>query len=520
MGWTERADPTELAAALAFEGAVEVRETHLSTVLLAGDRAIKLIKPVDLPFVQAAALVNRRALCEAEARLNRPFAPHVYRGARAVVRVGDELALAPIDTDGAIDYVVEMRRFDERTTLAARVQGGTATSEDIDQAARHLAAVHRETSLAPPRDERAAMRARVGDTMAALLAAESLDRRRVQALHHGLEAFLDGHLAQLELRSAEGSVRMGHGDLRAEHVVLADDGEVAFVDCLAFDEHLRAGDVAADLAFLAMDLEALGAAELVPGLVAAYRAAGGSPGSDALLAFHVAERALVRAKVDLARREQLPVADPARAELADQAERHLAQAERALWRARGPLVLVVCGAAATGKSTLAGALGELSGFPVLSSDVTRKRLLGLSPTQRAEPSAYTEEWNLRTYDALGSDAALELSAAPSAIVDGTFRYRTDRDAFTASLRSASARCVFIECRAPAAVVAERARTRLLHLERVSDAGTEIAGRQLAEFEPLDEVPPELHLTVRSDRPTPEVLDDVSALLDTRLAGDA
>ena len=518
--WADRADPAELARALALEGPVDVRETHLSTVLLAGDLAIKLIKPLDLPFVRAAALMRRRALCESEVRLNRPFAPRIYRGVRAVIRRAHGLALAPIDTAGAIDYAVVMTRFDERTTLAARVEAGTATSEDVARAARRLAAVHREAASAPGRDERAALRDRVGHTFTDLLASESLDRRCVRSLERGLGAFLDGRQAQLERRSAEGSVRMGHGDLRAEHVVLADDGDVAFVDCLAFDEHLRGGDVAADLAFLAMDLEALGASELVPGLVAAYREAGGDPGDDALLAFHVAERALVRAKVELARRGQLPAADPVRDALAVQAGRHLAQAERALWRARGPLVLVVCGTAATGKSTIAGALAALSGLPMLSSDVTRKRLFGLAPVQRAEPIAYADEWNLRTYHALGSATAVEVAEHGGAIVDGTFRHRADRDAFAVSLRGALARCVFVECRAPAAVVAERARLRLLDRERVSDAGTEVAGRQLAELEPLDEVGPELHLAVRSDRPTPEVLDDVLALLDTRLARGA
>jgi len=118
--------PAEIAAAMArpetYGGRVEqvgLRETHISWVFLAGDRAYKLKKPVMLPFVDYGTAERRRAMCEAEVRLNRRLAPDVYLGVRGVVARRGGVELAPADHPEALEHVVEMRRFDEGHTLAA-----------------------------------------------------------------------------------------------------------------------------------------------------------------------------------------------------------------------------------------------------------------------------------------------------------------------------------------------------------------------------------------------------------------
>ena len=177
---------------------------------------------------------------------------------------------------------------------------------------------------------------------------------------------------------------------------------------------------------------------------------------------------------------------------------------------------MVCGVPASGKSRLAHALAELSGLPHLSSDVIRKRLAGLRPTERAPGDTYSADWNARTYAELGTRAADALAAQGGVIVDATFRHRDDRRAFTAAL-GAQGQVVFIECQAPGPVLARRAAHREHDRDRVSDAGLAIVLREQSCWEPLDEVPASAHLTVRTDRPVEQITADVLALLDRRLA---
>ena len=193
----------------------------------------------------------------------------------------------------------------------------------------------------------------------------------------------------------------------------------------------------------------------------------------------------------------------------------IALGERFAWRARQPLVIAVCGAPASGKSYLARKLAELSGMVHLSSDITRKRLVGVGSTQRAGAEAYSSHWNARTYAELGRRAAREVGASGGAIVDATFRHVVDRQAFAASLGCA-APVLFIECAAPRSVLIERVARRAPDRNRVSDADVSVVLREQQAWEPLDEVPGSAHLTLRTDRSIREIVGDVPALLERRL----
>ena len=130
-------------------GPVEVRETHISWVFLAGDRAYKLKKPIRLPFVDYGTVERRREMCDEEMRLNRRLAPRVYLGRKAVIPAADGVALAPAHDPRAIDHVVEMRRFDEARTLGARVARGGVSYPALVAVGRRLAEFH---AAIPARD--------------------------------------------------------------------------------------------------------------------------------------------------------------------------------------------------------------------------------------------------------------------------------------------------------------------------------------------------------------------------------
>jgi uncharacterized protein len=183
------------------------------------------------------------------------------------------------------------------------------------------------------------------------------------------------------------------------------------------------------------------------------------------------------------------------------------------WAARTPLVLVVAGVSASGKTTLARALAEDSGYAHVSSDVVRKRLAGFAPTHRAPPALYGADANRATYAALGRRAAE--AAKAGVIVDATFRNRVDRDAFREQL-GASTPLLAVECRVPAAVLLARACARLRDAERISDAGPDVVRVQLQSSGRLDELGGRDHLLVRADRTSEALVGAIGDALDRRL----
>jgi aminoglycoside phosphotransferase family enzyme/predicted kinase len=489
---------------LLLDDDVELHETHISWVFVAGERAYKIKKPVVLPFLDYGTLERRRAMCEAEVELNRRLAPDIYLGVRALVPAPDGVRLAGAADPAAVEYAVEMARYDEADTLARRLAAGTAGGAEIAAVGARLAAFHADAAVLAGGAETFK---RPSDDNFATLHGAAPDRRAIARAERSAGAQLAARWDDLDARGAAGRIRDGHGDLRLEHILLGD--RIRVVDCVEFDPELRRADVGSDLAFLVMELHEAGRGDLAVDLVAAYRAAGGDPGDDGLLAGFAAYRAEVRAKVALARSTQLD-GGAAHAKRA-RAERLLRLGTRLRWTAAAPLVVVLAGLSASGKTTIAAVLAEVSGFAHVNSDVVRKRGAGLAPERRAPVELYADAVSRDTYAALGRQAAAD--APRGVIVDATFRRRPDRDAFRAALGDA-APVLFVECRAPADVLLGRARARS---GGVSDAGVDVVRAQLRDADPLDEIEPEAHVMVRSDRSVDAVVGAIADAVDARAA---
>jgi aminoglycoside phosphotransferase family enzyme/predicted kinase len=478
---------------------VEMRETHISWVFLAGQRAYKLKKPVRFPFLDYSTPARRAQLCREEVRLNRRLAPGIYLDVRAVVPTRHGVRLADADDPEAVDHLVEMRRFDERRTLAGAVAAGSALR--LDELAVALVRFHRAAPVRRRRDPVGAWRAIVAENLATLRSLAPAEDTAMDRYERFAMAFLSGHVDRLESRMRAGRVRGGHGDLRADHVIL--EHPLAVVDCLEFDPELRVADVGADIATLVADLTARGAPAAAAELVAHYRDAGGDPGDDALLSFWAAHRALVAAKVTVLR-----------AERGDRAERLIALADHFCWRARLPVVLAVSGVAASGKSTLAAELARRSGLTVVSSDRVRKELAGVPATVRAPATAYQDAMTRRSYAELGRRARAALEEDGGVIVDATFHRRDARRRFEHALGGAVPP-VYLYCQAPPDVLRRRAEARLSEPHRESDAGPEVCERQLAAFEPFG--PEAAAFAVLSEGTPAAVVERALDALDLHLA---
>jgi hypothetical protein len=292
----------------AFEhpaGPVELIETHISWVLLSGEYAYKIKKPLKLPFLDFSTLAARRFYCEEELRLNRRTAPALYLG---VVRIaGDPPRFG--GTGPALEYAVKMRRFPQEALLASLADRGALDEARIDQLARRVADFHAAAESAPPASE-----------------VECVDRATRAALDNfseiaGLAGGRDAHrLALLERwtlaqrrslarvfveRRVLGCVRECHGDLHLGNVALVAGEPVAF-DAIEFSEALRWGDVMSDVAFMAMDLAHRRLPRLAARFVAGYLARTGDRGGLRVLRFYLVYRAMVRAKIEAIRARQLP----------------------------------------------------------------------------------------------------------------------------------------------------------------------------------------------------------------------
>jgi hypothetical protein len=469
---------------------------------------------VRLAFLDYSHAAQRLAYCREEVRLNRRLAPDIYRGVRGLAPSGPGLTLTGADDPGAIDYLVEMRRFDERRTLAGLLRSAGSGGDDrIDAVAiaRRLVEFHADCPVWPGGRSSLPGEA-VTDNLRELIAvADDAELEPLAGLAGLMLRLLRERADYFARRVQDGHVREGHGDLRAEHVVLERD--LRIVDCLEFDRRLRTLDTADDLAFLIMDLVALGAEALAERLVSEYRAAGGDCGPDWLLGFYGVHRALVRVKVLLVRAAQQHKDRPGREQTLAAGRALLAVAHRFAWRARLPAVLVVCGLPASGKSHLARRLASLGGGVWVSSDRVRKELAGVPAAQRAPASAYRPEVSRDTYRELGRRAAQTLGAQRRVIVDATFRHRDDRAAFSAACDAAA---VFVECVAPAAVREARAAGRQQDPQAVSDATVAVVGDEALSWAPLDELDARRHVIVRTDRPVEAALADLSAALEQRL----
>jgi hypothetical protein len=445
-------------------------------VYFAGDRAYKLKRPVSLGFLDFSSREARAAACTREVELNRRFAPDVYLGT-AEVR----------DQDGQVcDRLVVMRRMPAARRLSALVRCRESVATPLRQVARMIAEQHAGASRSPQVSEqgsRDAVRRRWADSIAQTRQVQERMKAREPLIPVALDEaerlamrFLAGRAPLFEARIRDGRIVDGHGDLLADDIFCLEDGP-RILDCLDFDDRLRWLDGLDDAAFLAMDLERLGATELAVQFLAAYAEYARDPTPGGLRHHYVAYRALVRWKVACLRAVQDdPAAGLEAHQLAELAVRHL--------RAGAVTLVLVGGLPATGKSTLAGAVAGQLGFTVLSSDRIRKELAGLSQGASAPADfgggIYTAEWTRRTYAELLRRATGLLAGGESVIADASFTSAQQRTAAAQAASDASADLVQLRCTAPGDLAAERMSTRA---GAASDADEAIASQLEATADP-------------------------------------
>lgn len=445
-------------------------ETHTALLIFIGDRVYKLKKSVDFGFLDFRTPTARRSACRAEVELNSRLAPEAYLGVADVHDPGGELC----------ESLVVMRRMPEHrrlSTLVTADPGSAEVAAAMSALGRLMARFHSRcatsSEIAAYADPEALRRLwRDNVTTLRRFTGDVLDGIEVDRMEELSKTYLDGRAPLLHRRQQQGLIRDGHGDLLADDIFILDDGPQV-LDCLEFDPRLRCGDVLNDVAFLAMDLEHLGAPEAARTFLDVYARSSGEHHPRSLEDHYIAYRAGVRSKVSCLRWSQgdETAAAPAR-EFSALALLHLK-------RGQVPLVLVG-GLPGTGKSTVAAGLSatqEGVTWTLLRSDVVRKELAGMDPSEPA-PSAYgaglyQPQMRRRVYEQLFQRAEVALGLGQGVILDATFSDDQDRTAARRLAAQTRSVLVELECRTPVDAVAHRLAGRASGHQDPSDADLEI-----------------------------------------------
>ena len=500
--------------------AVDLVQTHISYVFLAGDEVYKVKKPVHFSFVDFSTLERRRHFCHEEVRLNRRLAPHVYLGVVAICRAGATYWLGSEGDAAAVEYAVRMRRLPADRTLDQLLDRGEVTPPMIDQLARRLADFHRRADAGPhvsANGDVAAIAAVLEDNFTGMRPFHDVTFAAADddAIQKFSREFLRRQEPLFRCRQAEHRIRDCHGDLHTEHICF--DGEPIIFDCIEFNPKFRYCDTASEIAFLAMDLDYHERPELARHLVSAYAAHADDPELPGLVPFYQCYRAYVRGKVDSLKSAEEEVELAERQRACASAQRHFALAYRYTWAYRGCLV-AIAGLSGTGKSAVAGALGARTGFVHINSDVVRKRLAGLGAEARLsaayEGGLYSPEHSQRTYAAMLAEAAQHLGAGRGVILDATFQRCADRDVARALARKHAVPLLLVECRCREDELRRRLEARQSR-RGASDADWNVYLEQRRRYEVIGNDERDDALVIDTTVPLPEVAGAVERALRSR-----
>jgi aminoglycoside phosphotransferase family enzyme/predicted kinase len=485
---------------------IRLLETHISWVLLTGDFAYKIKKPVNLGFLDFSTLGMRGHYCEEELRLNRRLAPELYleavtvRGSAAAPHIGGEGPL--------LDYAVKMREFPQEALASRMLEGGTFGTAEVDALAALVAEFHARAAGASLTD-----RFGTPDTIiaAAMQNFEQIlprlqharNKEAAQLLREWTGREGEAKRGEFAARKRAGRVRECHGDLHLGNIVVTDGRPLPF-DCIEFNDELRWIDVMNEVAFVVMDLCDRGRPDLGWRFLNRYLENSGDYEGLAVLRFYLVYRALVRAKVHLIRSQQPGLLKNDKSRLQTAFHGYLRLASR-LSTVSGLALLITHGFSGSGKTTATQALIEQIGAVRVRSDVERKRLHGLAPLERSgsghDSGIYLPAATEATYDRLASVAERTIDAGYPAVVDAAFLKHDERSCFREVARRRAVPFVILDFDAPEKLLRERIAQRAAAASDASEADLSILERQIQSREAL--VPEERVAAVSVDTRGPD-----------------
>ena len=376
-------------------GTVELRQTHISWLIFTDQWVYKIKKPLNLGFLDFSELDERRRFCHEEVRLNRRLSPDVYVGVVVLRRADGRVVVGETDEDPAahsdkpVDYAVKMRRLPVDRWLKRTLEDGTAAPESIRRVARRIAAFHSSVEPASPecptgRLETVRFNTEENFEQVSPFVGRTLTSELFDVVRAYTRTFLERRGDLFRLREAEGRVLDGHGDLHTAQICI--ENGISFIDCIEFNERFRIADVAADIAFLAMDLDRHGRRDLRSVLVDTYVEETADTQLVELLPFYMTYRAFTRGKVESLRVDQLLREQPDEAGQVQDSAKEYFRLAQAYAIPAPPVLIMMTGLMGSGKSTLAKAVASRLKCAHVRTDEVTKRTCWISQQRRSSRS--------------------------------------------------------------------------------------------------------------------------------------
>jgi hypothetical protein len=488
----------------------KIVETHISTVFLTGDYAYKIKKAVDFGFLDFTTLKKRKYYCRRELTLNRRLTEDVYLSVETITFDGKRYHWN--GPGEVVEYAVKMRQLPDERTFKHLLEEDNVEAGFVDNLAKILSDFYKNAKHSKEIDAFGDIEVVRKNCMENFTQLHPLQEwiphpRLFKITEFTTRSFLKYHKNLFAKRVKEKKIRDCHGDLRCEHIYDLD--RIQILDCIEFNERFRNEDPASDIAFLAMDLDRMGQETVSLELVKKLARDMDDPDLFLLLDFYKCYRAMVQVKIGCFK---LPEAgDRERQALASHVESGLKLAYRYAVQFARPLIRVVCGLTATGKSTLAKEMAETFGLPWLRSDVIRKEMFGKRPEEENVmeygKGMYSEEATSLTYGKMLRMAREELENGRSVILDATFSQKKFREEALRLARDTGVNIVFIECVCNQETIKQRLKEREEE-KGVADARLKHLDRMKQSFEPLTELSEDKHLVVDTEKSQKEAFTRV------------
>ena len=502
---------------------IQLIQTHLSWVFLAGSLVYKVKKPVDFGFLDFTTLEKRRFFCSEEIRLNRRLCPEIYLGTVPVNRKENgEFAL---DGPGqTVEWAVEMKRMPDDGLMSVLIERDEIEKRDLKGIKELLIPFYR--LVRAPEDKLflgglETVRENCEENFSQLrdFVGNALSQEVYQQIMVYTRQFMAENEELFSRRQKDGWIVEGHGDLYSANICF-DRGKdrIYIFDCIEFNERFRYGDVGVDVAFLCMDLDFLGLSDLSNYFARIFQQDLNDTQLENLLDFYKCYRAVVRGKIGCFTWASPGVDEKTRNRSMEQAKRYFKLAFKyAGGIKKTPDLFVFMGLSGSGKSTAAEKFAIKRGIPVYNSDFVRKKLIsGISATESRLESfgkgIYSSAFTDRTYRALARLAGKRLVIGQSAVLDATYIDAEKRRQLRDLTEAAGARLVLIVCGCAEHVIEKRLRKRAAQKVKVSDGRMEIYEKQKEIFsEPgtgeADEI-----IRLDTDRPVEKIIAQLEKML--------
>ena len=486
---------------------IELRETHISKVFLTGDYAYKIKKAVDLGFLDFTTLEKRRNFCRREVILNRRLAPNVYAGVVAITRNRNRLGLA--GPGKPVEYAVKMHQLPDDLTMMRLLRKGRIDKRSIQQLTEILADFYKNAAIDEASDSPGVWEAVFENceenfSQTQRFVGEILDERMFQIIQSATRHFLEKRKRLFSRRFSNGKVRDCHGDLRTGHIYFTDG--IKIIDCIEFNDRFRFADVASDLAFLFMDLDFEGQPLVATEMLRSLARHSNDTDLFILIDFYKCYRAFVRVKVNCLRLEERTLGEYERSRLLRETDKYMQLAYQYALNISRPVLWMICGLIASGKSTIAAELGTALKAKVLRSDVVGKNLFGLQPGDSVEvpfgKEIYSKEVDHLVYGKILMLAQEEINKGCSAIMDATFSKLRHRREARRLAQILDARLIIVECVADFETIRQRLLSRETN-QSISDARIHHLKQFRELFEPLSREEERYCIRVNTERPLEE-----------------